>query len=103
MFRRIILLGAIAILFTGCYPNRMGLVGILYSGYTEGLSATAQMSVKKGEACAMSILGIVAIGDASIDTARKNGGIRSISSVDEDFSMFLGGLYSSKCTVVRGK
>ena len=91
-----------ALALSGC-SSKAGLIGALYAGYSEGLTATAQMSVKKGEACGMSILGIIAIGDASIDTARRNGGIRSISTVDEQFTSILMGLYSSKCTIVRGK
>jgi uncharacterized protein YceK len=92
-----------AVLVMSSCSSKVGLVGGLYAGYTEGLTATAQMSVKKGEACGMSILGIIATGDASIDSARRNGGIRSISTVDEEFTSILGGLYHSKCTIVRGK
>ena len=93
------LLGVLSL--AGC-SSKVGLVGSWYSGYTEGAMATPQVSVKSGEACAMSILGIIAVGDASIDTARKNGGIRSISSVDEQYTNILG-IYMSKCTVARGK
>ena len=81
----------------------MGLPGALYTGVTEGKHATAQTSVKMGESCAMSIFGLLAIGDASIDTARQAGGIRSVSTIDEKYTSFLLGLYSSKCTIVRGK
>ena len=78
-------------IFSGCaMPPRLGVSGGLYTGTSQGLAATAQMSIKKGEACAMSILGIIATGDASIDAARRNGGIRSISAVDEEYFSILG-------------
>lgn len=89
---------------TGCaLPPRFPIIGVLYTGVQQGVSATAQLSVKRGESCAMHILGLIATGDASIDGARKNGGIRSISTVDEQVTSFLFGLYSQVCTVVHGK
>lgn len=98
--------GAVALLLSlpGCLTvDGRGLNGGLYTGVQYATNATAQTSVKKGESCAMSILGLVAVGDASIDTARRNGGIRSISSVDDKVTTFLFGLYSQVCTIVRGK
>jgi hypothetical protein len=102
MIHRIIWSGLLCLTLGSC-SSKTGLVGGLYAGYGEGKSASAQVSVKKGESCAMSILGLIAVGDASIDTARRNGGIRSISSVNEHWTSILAGLYSSKCTVVTGK
>lgn len=103
MLRSILLL-VVAISFTGCaMANRgMGVMGVWYSGYSLGQSSTAQMAVKKGQACASSILGIIATGDASIDAARRNGGIRSIANVDEEYFGVLG-IYASVCTNVYGK
>ncbi len=83
-------------------PARFPMMGVLYTGVSQGVGATAQLSMKRGEACASSILGLIATGDSSIETARKNGGIRSIASVDEQVTGFLG-IYTSVCTVVHGK
>ena len=82
--------------------QRAPLTGFWYTSTQSGVAATAQMSTKTGEACASSILGIIATGDASIDAARKAGGINSISEVDEKASDILG-LYASYCTIVHGK
>ena len=80
-----------------------GLIGGLYTGVSLPQGATAQpKGDKMGESCAMSLLGIIAIGDASIETARKNGRISKITSVDTNYTQILG-LYASNCTVVRGK
>ena len=44
-------------------------------------------SKKKGEACSRNILGLVAVGDNSINSAKKNGTITKIATVD--YSKFL--------------
>ena len=55
---------------------------------------------KTGEACSQSWAGIVALGDASIETAAKNGGITRIDSVD--FTMKNMIAVGKFCTIVRG-
>ena len=46
-------------------------------------------------------LGIIATGDASIDAAKKAGGITNVASVDHDSTSILG-LFATFCTVVKG-
>ncbi|MEN9579488.1 MAG: hypothetical protein RJA70_2497 [Pseudomonadota bacterium] len=59
-------------------------------------------SSKEGRSCASSILGAVGIGDASIASAAKEGGITKISTVDSDnFSVL--GIYATNCTIVTGE
>ncbi len=94
-----------ALLCVSIFPacgGRAPVQGWLYTGVSAGLSVSAQAGPKTGKACASSILGIIATGDASIDTARRNGGITSISIVDEEMTNILG-LYATHCTVVHGK
>ncbi len=86
---------------TGC-ASRSPLMGSIYTGVIAGEAATAQTGSKEGSACAISILSLFAFGDASIDTAKKNGGIVSVSTVDGKTTNILG-LYGQYCTVVRGK
>lgn len=59
-------------------------------------------SLKSGEACAQSILGLVAFGDASIETAKKNAGITTVSTVDHATLNVLY-FYGQYCTVVYGE
>jgi hypothetical protein len=103
MFRRFACVFALVLITgaTGCARFPIG--GGLYTGVSQPVSATAQLSMKRGEACSMSVLGLIATGDASIEAARKAGGIRSISTVDEQVTVILMGLYASACTVVHGK
>lgn len=100
-FLRIGIVVCLVSMFIGC-ASRLGLFGSLYSDVTYPVSATPQIGVKRGEACGFSIFNIIALGDASIEAARKNGGIKSISSVDERITSILG-IYSTVCAIVYGK
>ena len=55
---------------------------------------------KTGEACSQSWAGVVALGDASIATAAKNGGITRIQSVDYHATNRI--VMGKFCTIVRG-
>ncbi|HVJ89374.1 MAG TPA: TRL-like family protein [Labilithrix sp.] len=53
-------------------------------------------------ACASSILGVVATGDASLEAAKAAGGITQVAHVDHDnFSVL--GVYAKTCTIVVGQ
>lgn len=86
-------------LLSGCaFPQ-----GALFTGVQYAIDATAQpRGDKMGESCSIGILGIIAIGDASIDTARRNGRISKITSVDGSYLSILG-LFQQFCSIVRGK
>lgn len=59
-------------------------------------------AAKQGRACASNVLGLVAVGDASIAAAKRSGGITSVAAVDHD-SLNVLGFYSRFCTVVSGE
>jgi len=104
MKRMLMLLAVAAGLSTlsGCATVGPGLVvGSIYSGYTLGSATGAGTGTKVGEACAMSILGVVALGDGSIDAAKSAGGISQVASVDHKIFSILG-VYGTACTVVHG-
>ena len=55
---------------------------------------------KTGKACAQSWAGVVALGDASIEAAAKNGGITRVRSADyHAVNQIVMGKF---CTIVRG-
>jgi hypothetical protein len=90
-----------AVSLTGCT-----IVSPLHGGlYTEVTAAsfvgTAAGSSKKGEAKATSILG-VALGDASLETAMKNGGITKVHHVDTKSRNILG-VYGEYTVIVYGE
>lgn len=64
-------------------------------------SGTATDASRTGSACAINVLGIVAVGNATIDAAKKNGNITNVASVDHD-SLTVLGLFGKFCTVVKG-
>ena len=101
------LLGLVAVASIGCgafgYPT-----GSVYTGtkvphgmsLLEG-SGPGMADTKQGEACATGILGIAAWGDASLDAAKKAGGITDVHSV-EFGGMSILGIYTQGCTIVYG-
>jgi hypothetical protein len=103
-----IAIGSAAAMFLfGCgvgYPY-----GSLYTGIQvphgmarDEVSGAAKTGDKAGQACATGILGLVATGDASLDAAKKAGGITEVHSV-EFKGMNVLGIYTQGCTVVHGK
>ena len=100
---KIISIAALALLTTACSTStRQPVTGIFYSDVkaTENVTSNAA-APKKGEACAQSILGF-ASGDASMETAKKEGGITQVSYVD-NYSNSILGVYAKYCLVVYGK
>lgn len=97
-------MGGALLLLTGCaYPWASPLLGGVYTGVEGHQSATANpVGTKHGEACAFSILGLVAIGDATATTAARNGNITKVGLVDTDMMGVLG-IFARHCTVVHGE
>jgi len=78
--------------------------GILYTGTKGPFYATAnEKGEKVGTATAKCILGIVAWGDASTETAAKNAGITKIHHADYEDTLIFLGVYSSYTVVVYGE
>ena len=56
----------------------------------------------KGESCSHAALFLFAWGDSGIETAKKNGSITKVSSVEYEQLAVLGALYHRFCTIVIG-
>ena len=101
MLKSIIAVAVVSVL-TGCATAKSPVMGSWYTDVNSSVAPTSnQAGSKVGESCATSILGLIATGDASIEAARKAGGISTVSSVDDYASSILG-LYAKYCTRVRG-
>jgi hypothetical protein len=91
---------------TGCggaiSGKSMG-AGSIYSNvkFNEQISDNTVGS-KAGEACASSILSLIATGDASAAAAAKAGGVTKIATMDGT-AMSILGLYSKYCSYVTGE
>ena len=58
-------------------------------------------TTKVGKACAESILGLIAHGDASVRAAKEAGGISEVTTIDHSARNFFG-IVGEWCTLVRG-
>ena len=103
--KRIISLFCIAslLLVTGCAMVMTPAMGGIYSKLKgPGMATSNAAGPKTGKAECESILGWVAIGDASIEAAAKNGGITKVKTVDYEVFSILG-IYAKLTTVVTGE
>ncbi len=96
--------GAGMLLLASCAAVSSPATGYIYSEVSHGTDVGdgAAAATKSGKGCLTSILGWVATGDASIDTAKRNGGITRIAYIDHTSKSILG-VYAEYCTVVRGE
>ena len=77
-------------------------MGVLLTEVTWDGVGMGSLGSKEGRACAQSILGLVAQGDASIKAAAAEGGITKVSSVDH-YTRNMLGVIGEYCTIVRGQ
>ncbi len=105
--RRVIML-MVAVVFafsiSACAVGMGGPVtGLIYKNSAGPYQATTNnIGSKRGEATAQSILGLIGVGDASIEKAAKNGGIQKIATVDQKSTNFLG-IFATSTTIVTGE
>jgi hypothetical protein len=101
--KKFIILAVTLLFVKGCAyaPSTLGF-GALVDNSVTPITATAEIKGnKKSEACGNNILGLVVTGDLSIDTAKRNGNITKVATVDSsNFSIL--GLFTRKCTLVTG-
>ena len=95
---------AAAVTFSGCAMTvGSPATGFLYTqAKGPGLAATPHALMKEGRSTCQSILGMIAMGDCSISTAAKNGGITKVASVDYDVSNILG-IIAKTTVIVSGE
>ena len=95
---------AFAMMLSSCGSAFLG-TGVVYDGKTVPQSVTGNTiskNAKVGTSSYMSILGLVSVGDGSINAAAKNGGITKISHVDQKNYNILG-VYAKFETTVYGE
>ena len=100
MRRTFLVLGCVAAvgLLSGCVTSFP--VGSIFTEVSLPVAVTSQGSYSKvGRAQCESILGLVAIGDASIEQACKNGNITKIHHVDWKARNILGVIGKYECVV----
>lgn len=76
------------------------IVGGAFADVRGPIDSGGAIGSKTGEACSRSWFGVVSVGDSSIATAAKNGGIKTVTSVDSHVNNIVG--VARFCTVVTG-
>ncbi|MER2490819.1 TRL-like family protein [Catenovulum sediminis] len=99
--KKLILSAFVALACSGCATSPIN-GAITVTKWDGNVSNPEVNSVKSGEACANSVLGLAAFGDASIEKAKKNGGVTKVSSVDHSTINILY-FYGQYCTIVTGE
>jgi len=84
-----------------CASAGYGPQGLLYTNHSIGLYANQVDSEKEGFACAHSVLGLLAWGDASIGKAREKGLLSKINLIEQNSFSILG-IYAKVCIVTKG-
>lgn len=91
---------AAALLGTGCVKSPV--VGCVYTDVKDGLAVTGNAgSSKVGTAEVKGYVGVVAMGDASIQTAAREAGITRIHHVDYQSKSYVG-VYTIYTIIVYG-
>lgn len=92
---------ALAVGMTSC--GTVGLVGAVYMDTTEPTAVTSNnLGTKVGQAEAISVLGVAAVGDAGIEKAAKQAGIKKVSHIDKKTFSVLG-LFTKVTYTVYGE
>lgn len=92
------LLAAAAVVLSSCAAPRYG---AWFTDVKAPVTATTAGGSRVGTATSTCYLGLIAQGDASIAAAKRNGGISTVSSVDEHVHSILG-IITTYTTTVRG-
>lgn len=97
---RIISIAIAMCTFTSCaiVPSNHGFA--LLGDTKEEFLATDEEGTRVGKACGKNYLGLVAVGDTSVELAKKNGGITSVATVDREIKRYI--IISEYCTIVTG-
>jgi hypothetical protein len=104
---------AVCVLASGCasnmFPGGPTPAGALVTNVKSPAQAVAVATdasatfSKCGTASAGAVLGLFAFGDASVDAAMKNAGIKKVHHVDHQINSFLLGLWVQDTTLVYGE
>lgn len=98
-----LMLSLVSALFLACSTPGFGPAGGIFTSVKVGVyGSSTENLTRSGEACSMSILGLIAVGDGSVETAAANGGLKTVKVVNlQGFSIL--GLFAQLCTVVAGE
>ena len=104
--KKLLLIALVAFGLAGCTtaPFRPS-IGTAYTDFKAPLQLeydNTDLGHKVGTADSMSVLGLFAFGDCSVQTAAKSAGIKTIKHVDYEFTNVVFGIYTKTTVYVYG-
>ncbi len=97
--KKIAILAACAALLSSC--GSFLPYGVVYADSTLPRESTGTAGNRVGKSKSVSYLGLVSMGDASLQAAKKNGGLSTVSTHDTHVKNILG-IYTETTTIVTG-
>jgi hypothetical protein len=102
-YLKMVLVAAAGMNLAACATASSPVSGAWYMDVKGPVAVTsAYGGTAEGKACASSLLGLIATGDASVEAAKKNGGIAQVVSIDHTSNNLLG-IFAKYCLIVHGK
>ena len=105
--KKVAMLLIVSTLLASCARTQSGVsAGVIFSSWNDTISGSVNNNIeldKRGEACAVNVLGIVAVGDSSIEAAKRAAGIKDVAFADTTYLNVLFGIFQRGCTVVKCK
>lgn len=99
---KLILVAGFIVLMTGCGFVSDGPFGWgMTNNRTPVAKGHASSGYKEGRSCIYSFFGAVTVGDAGIEAAMRDGGIKDVFTIDSYNQSFFG-TYTKQCTVIVG-
>lgn len=96
------ILCGLMIFCSSCAMGRSPVSGFIYSDVKGPDHATISTGGRIGISKCVSYLGLVALGDCSVEAAKRSGQIKRVASVDYHTWSVLG-IYTETTTIVNGK
>lgn len=99
--KRTMLIAAGSLMLAGCATGLSPVGTGLITDVKGPIMATASTGTKQGTSCAKTIIGLINSGDASIEAAKTNGGIKTVASADYQTKGFYP-FFGQTCVIVTG-
>ncbi len=98
--KKLFLLLPFAAILAACAMPNLETGASMFSQTQQPMLIGAERGTKIGRACAKNYFGIWTEGDMSVASAKRNGNITKVATVDKDVKGYL--LFAEVCTVVTG-
>lgn len=93
-------------ILSGCSTISPFIAGVAtttsYPASAQYITSDGEVGTKEGRASAYMVLGIIAVGDASVTKAARQAGITNIKTIDYEYENVLAIVYGRYTTIVTG-